>query len=192
MKHFVVFLVVFIIACCMLPNFEFSQKTRRGEVQENFQPLTSRELPYVLSTYLSTNFVKFEVASIPNHVKDLFRYNKDFSIVYRTKPKYTFILVEPMDSVSNNQHAFKAMQDKLRSELKYYQNDYNIIYRQSNTPIDYSDPYDKKAVKSLLEQCRNFCMIDPNKDIIFVMKRLSNTEADAIPVLLQEYHELLK
>lgn len=192
MKHFLVFLVIFIIACFTLPNLDFSRKTRHGQVQENFKPLTSNVLPYVLANYLSKNFVKFEIAGIPNYVKDLFSYNKDFSIVYKTKPKYTLLLVEPVFEHSIESQNFKNFEDKLKQELKYYQGEYNIIYRQANAPVDYADPYDNIAVKDLLEVCRNFCLIDPSKNTIFVLKRLSKTEADVLPVLFQEYHGLLK
>ena len=192
MKHFVVLLVVFVIACFAFPRFDFMKKTRHGEHQEDFKPLISKVLPYTLSNYILRNNVKFELAEYPNHVKDLFKYNTDFSIVYRSKPKYTLILIEPSDRLSLEGQSFIMFEDRLTKQLKYYPQDFNIIYRRQDTYIDYSNPYDKTSAEILLKYCRNFCLIDPSRNSIFVFKRLSNTEIEAVPVLLQEYHNLLK
>ena len=184
MKSFIAFLVLLIIACYAFPHFDFMQKTRTGEKQESFEPLTSSSLPPILKTYFVNNHVSFELYTIPNHVKDLLTLNADFSSVFRNKSKISILIIEPKNENTN----FKLLHEKLKTSITSYSNKFNMIYMYENKEIS----YDVRATKDLMEYCHYFCVIDPQRETLLTFKKLTATEANSIEPILQQYSYLIK
>lgn len=191
MKQFVVFLVILIIAGWTIPNLDFMKKTRTGAKQESYKSLTSSNLPEIAAAYIAENNIKIKMYELPNYIKDLFKYNGNFSSIYRSKPKYTIILIAPEVS-SKDSINFTSLRDKLESEVKNYPDSFNIIYILEDKNIHYTSPYDTEAVKSLMDHCNQFCLIDPKKNTLFTFKKISMTEINTLPVIIQQYAMLLK
>lgn len=187
MKSFILLLVVLIITFCTFPHLDFMKKTRTGAAQENFEPLNASSLPPILETYLRDNNINFELYTIPNHVKDLFALNSDFSSINKNKSKYSIILVQPRTENSN----FKFLYDKLKDISSSYPNKFNIIHRYEGK-ISYPNSYDNQAAKDLMEHCNYFCLIDPQKETIFTFKKLTATEVESIEAILQQYSDITK
>lgn len=188
MKSFITFLIILIIACWTFPHFDFMQKTRSGEKQESFEPLTAAYLPPILKTYFANNHVSFELYKIPNHIKDLLTLNSDFSSVFRNKSKMSIIIIEPKNENQN----FKLLQGKLKTSVASYSNTFNIIYIYENKEISYPNPYDVRATKDLMEYCHYFCVIDPQRETLLTFKKLTATEVDSVEPILQQYSYLVK
>lgn len=188
MKSFIAFLVLLIIACYAFPHFDFMRKTRTGEKQESFEPLTSSSLPPILKTYFVNNHVSFELYTIPNHVKDLLTLNADFSSVFRNKSKISILMIEPKNENPN----FKLLHEKLKTSITSYSNKFDMIYMYENKEISYPNPYDVRATKDLMEYCHYFCVIDPQRETLLTFKKLTATEANSIEPILQQYSYLIK
>lgn len=187
MKSFILLIVVLIIFCCVFPHFDFMKKTRTGVVKESFESLNSSSLPPILKTYFINNNIRFELYTIPNHVKDLFTFNSDFSSVYRNKSKYSIILVEPQIENLN----FKLLCNKIKDLSSSYPHKYNLIYKYEGS-VSYPNPYDTQAVKDLMEHCKYFCLIDPQNETLFTFRNLTATEVESVEAILQQYADIIK
>lgn len=183
MKNFILLILSVILMLVCIMHFDLMATTRTGERLESFKSLDGSYLPPTLRTYLSNNHIRFELWTIPNYVKEFLATNKDYSIVYDSKPKYTILIYSSkIESSSNIYH--KTITDAIEPYAKYY----NLIFQyKTSDKIVYNSPYDNRAVKELMEYCKSFCLIDPNRDTLFVFKNLKNTESDAIIALIQQY-----
>lgn len=166
-------------------HFDLFASTRQGEHLESFKSIDGSYLPSSLVSYLANNHIKFELWIIPNYIKEFLSTNKDYSVVYNSKPKYTILIYSSQNETStDNDFLYNTIANAIVPYAKYY----NLIFQyKTNDKTVYKSPYDNRAVKDLMEYCRNFCLIDPNKDTLFVFKKLSNTETDAITALIQHY-----
>lgn len=188
MKSFILFLIILIIACWTFPHSDFMKKTRSGVKQEAFEPLNSSSLPPILKTYFANNHVKFEIYKIPNHVRDLLTLNSDFSSVYRNKSKISIIITEPKDKNSN----FDLLHSTVKKSLSDYPNKFNLIYRYESNNIDYANPYDTDSARDLMEICKSFCLIDPQRETVLTFKKLTATEVESVEAIFQQYSEIVK
>ncbi len=178
----VIFTVVFIFA---LSESHFMQKTTSGEHFEDFTTIDSRFLPQVLSDYMKRNYVKYRFYKIPNYVKELFKYNKDFYPVYHSGKKHTVIIFTPAHKNTQLTPFF----NKLSIETKIRQREFNLI--KINSDKVSSPPY-QTAYKDLRSYCKNFCIIDPERNTLFTFSRITNTEVEALGVVFQEFGYIAK
>ena len=124
--------------------------------------------------------------------KDLFKYNKDFSVIYNAKNKYTVIVFTPRNYMKENKNAFGPFYQKGTKLISMYPDSFNIIERNEFAKPKYLLRYDRTAYKDLKEYCGSFCIINPKDDTMFVFKHVSNSELGALEVLFQQYHFMLK
>lgn len=192
MKYLLIFFCILIVGLFTLQDLHVFSKTRYGEQYEYFQTETSQSLPRVLTGYLAESKVKYTLYKIPNYVKDLFKYNKDFSVIYNAKNKYTVIVFTPRNYTKENKNAFGPFYQKVTKLISMYPDSFNIIERNEFAKPKYLLRYDRTAYKDLKEYCGSFCIINPKDDTMFVFKHVSNSELGALEVLFQQYHFMLK
>ncbi len=192
MKHFVLFLVIFIIAIFSLQDLYMFSKTRTGQHYEYFKTITSQSIPPILANYLKNNNVRYSVYIMPNYVKDFLNHNKDFSVVYKSKPKFSVLIFSPDKKVKESSLNFMSFYSKVREQVNMYSDSFNLIVYGDNLKADYRLKYDKDAYKELLKYCGAFCLIDPSRDTIFVFNKISNSEKEALEALFQQYNFLVK
>lgn len=178
----VIFTVMFIFA---LSESHFMQKTISGERFEYFTTIDSRFLPQVLSDYMKRNYVKYRFYKIPNYVKELFKYHKDFYPIYNSGKKHTVIVFAPL----NRNSLLTPFFNKLSTEVKKHQDEFNLIKISSDKKN--SQLY-KTAYKDLRSYCKNFCIIDPERNTLFTFSRITNTEMDALGIVFQEFSYIAK
>lgn len=184
---FVIFLVVFFIS---LQSTGFFAKTRDGKAYDSFKTVNSKNIPYILAGYLKSSGVGYYIYHTPNYVDDLFVYNKDFSIVDKSKPRYTAIVFNNSDSDANKS-VIKAFDEKLDWALKQYDKNFNIMIL-SDEDKSYPLKYEKDAYNDLKKYCNHFCLVDPSRKTIFVFKKISNSEVEALEAVFQQYDRLLQ
>ncbi|MBQ8668175.1 hypothetical protein IJ472_00225 [bacterium] len=192
MKYLLIFFCILIVGLFTLQDLHVFSKTRYGEQYEYFQTETSQSLPRVLTGYLAESKVRYTLYKIPNYVKDLFKYNKDFSVIYNAKNKYTVIVFTPRNYTKENKNAFGPFYQKVTKLISMYPDSFNIIERNEFAKPKYLLRYDRTAYKDLKEYCGSFCIINPKDDTMFVFKHVSNSELGALEVLFQQYHFMLK
>ncbi len=192
MKYLLIFFCILIVGLFTLQDLHVFSKTRYGEQYEYFQTETSQSLPRVLTGYLAESKVRYTLYKIPNYVKDLFKYNKDFSVIYNAKNKYTVIVFTPRNYTKENKNAFGPFYQKVTKLISMYPDSFNIIERNEFAKPKYLLRYDRTAYKDLKEYCGSFCIINPKDDTMFVFKHVSNSELGALEVLFQQYHYMLK
>ena len=192
MKYLLIFFCILIVGLFTLQDLHVFSKTRYGEQYEYFQTETSQSLPRVLTGYLAESKVRYTLYKIPNYVKDLFKYNKDFSVIYNAKNKYTVIVFTPRNYTKENKNAFGPFYQKVTKLILMYPDSFNIIERNEFAKPKYLLRYDRTAYKDLKEYCGSFCIINPKDDTMFVFKHVSNSELGALEVLFQQYHFMLK
>lgn len=181
-----VFGVIFTVAIIFaLSESHFMQKTTKGEHFEDFTTIDSRFLPQVLSDYMKQNYVKYRFYKIPNYIKELFKYNKDFYPVYNSGKKHTVIVFTP----ANKNTQLTPFFNKLSIETKRCRREFNLI--KINSGKENSLPY-QSAYKDLRSYCKIFCIIDPERNTLFTFSRITNTEIDALGIVFQEFGYIAK
>lgn len=176
------------IAIFCLQDLHFFSKTSTGERFEYFKTETSVVLPQILASYLYNSQVKYSIYKIPNYIKEFLTYNKDFSISYKNKKKYTVIIIKPYDSISKDENVFIPFYNRVKSLVAEYSKSFNLIVKEENTTSKYLTKTDNVAYNDLKTYCLSFCLIDPTNDTMFVFNRISNSTLDALEVLFQQYH----
>lgn len=193
MKNLVVLLFAIIALIFSLQSFNLFKTTRTGNMQQSYTTLTSKALPPIFASYLSSRNIRFELYKIPNYIKDFLSMNSEFSIVYRSKPKYTIIVFAPINESDKDYIAFQLFYEKLKKTIHNYPKNFNIIFRYENyDDVIYKNTYDNAAFKDLMLHCKRFCFIDPSNDTMFVFKKLTMSEANALEALFQQYDSLLE
>ncbi len=187
MQNLIIFLVIFIIFLFSFSNSHMMQKTRDGKKLENFETVNSQLIPQILANYLRNHSISYSVYKIPNYVRDLFKYHKNFSIIYSEHKKYSIILFVPSDKLSNDYAAFKPFYDKISEKVKEYPKTFNLISFNYDEKSDYKYSYDKLAYTDLQQYCDKFCFIDPTTNLMFTFNKISNSEVEALDVLFQQY-----
>lgn len=194
MKRFIYFLVTFLIFVSFVSYQHIFSKTKYGAQVEIFESLPSKlVIPTILIDYLRNASIRYECYKIPNYVKDFLTKNIDYGSVYNSTSNYTIILFKPEHSTDKNYVVFDMFYNTLSKEIKSYGEVFSIIYKHdlSNKDI-YKDPYDKIAFEDLKSYCHSFCLINKSNDTMFTFKNLTNTEVEAIDVLLQQYNDMVK
>lgn len=193
MKNLVVLLFAIIALIFSLQSFNLFKTTRTGDIQQSYTTLTSIDLPPIFASYLSSRNIRFELYKIPNYIKDFLSMNSEFSIVYRSKPKYTVIIFAPINESDKDYISFQLFYEKLKKTIHNYPKNFNIIFRYENyDDVIYKNTYDNAAFKDLMQHCKHFCFIDPSKDTMFVFKKLTMSEINALEALFQQYDSLLE
>ena len=189
MQSFILFIICLLIFLLSFSNSHMMQKTRDGHKLEKFETINTKYLPSILTDYLRSNSIPYSLYKIPNYVSDLLKYHKNFSTVYlENQQKYVIILFVPSDKMSADYAAFKPFYDKISQKLKEFSKDYTIISIEYELKADYVYSYDKIAYADLKKYCEKFCLIDPKTNMMFVFKRISNSETEALDVLFQQYN----
>ena len=188
MRHFFLLLISIILCFFAFDKLHFLSKTSDGEYFGYFKTETSVVLPQILSTYLFNSNVRYSVYKIPNYVEDFLTFNKDFSVVYSSSPKYTIIIFKPKNYNQNNQHQLYNFYQKVQKLTKEYSKSFNLILKEEKDSPKYTLHNERIAYKDLKEFCGAFCLIDPAEDTMFVFKKMTNSEIEALDVLFQQYH----
>ncbi len=192
MKHFLVFIIILIIAIISLQNSYMFSKTRKGEPYGYFKTVTSQYIPPILANNLRETGVRYSVYQIPNFVKDFLVNNKDFNAVYNSKSKFSVLIFSPEKKVKENVSNFQAFYTKVKEQVNMYPDSFNLIVYGDNLPADYRLKYDKDAYNELLKYCGAFCLIDPARDMMFVFNKITNTEKESLEILFQQYSFMMK
>lgn len=190
MKNFIVFLITLFIAIFYFSQQDLFSKTRSGEKIGKFTIVTeqSEALPHILLQYFRSHNIRYEYYKIPNYVKDFLSKNIDYGTTYKFSNRYTAILFLPEKSTDKSYISFNPFYNKLLQEKKIYGDEFQVIYKHDLSDKEiYKDPYDAKAFEDLKMHCHSFCLINPSNDTILSFKYISNTELEAIEVLLQQY-----
>ncbi len=187
MKNLIIFLILLILFIGLYLGINSTVKTRDGHKLERFEVMTTKVLPPILSDYLRNSNIRFAVYKIPNYVKDLMTYHKNFSGIYGSKNKVSIIVFVPKDKVKSDAPAFVPFYDKLQKLIKEYSTSFNLISIEYDNKSDYIYAWDKVAYQDLEKYCEKFCLIDPKNDLMFVFKYITNTEVDALDVVFQQY-----
>lgn len=187
MRHFILFVIIVLIGLFCLKDVHFFSKTNSGESFEYFKTETSVVLPPILANYLREAHVRYSVYKIPNYVEDFLTHNKDFSLVYKSAPKYSIIIFKPRDYVKENAPAFSPFYAKVQKSIKYYSKTFNLIVIEETVTPELLLHNDRVAYKDLKEYCGSFCVIDPTEWTMFVFNKITRSEVEAIDVLFQQY-----
>lgn len=187
MKHLVVFLVFLLLCLLSMQNMHIFKKTQSGERYEYFNTETSQVLPSILVGYLNESGIRYTIYKIPNYVMDLFTYNKDFSIITKSKSKYTVILFPRHKSKTQDVDNLISFNRKVKNMVDVYHKDFNIIVRDDEVVPRYIRKYERDAYGDLETYCGNFCLIDPSKHVMFVFKNITITETNALEAVFQHY-----
>lgn len=190
MKSFIVFLVSLIILLIAVQNMQMFQQTRDGKRFENYSDVPAATLPPILVKYLANEGARYAVYKIPNYVKDLLLYNDEYITVYKSKPKFSIILISP-ELFIEKQPSYKSFYDKVYELAKMYENDFNLLVLNLNKDKKYTLKFDEQGYKGLQEHCADFCIIDPSRDTMFSFNRISITETNALEAVFQQYSGLL-
>ena len=191
MKHFVVFLISLVILIIALSNTHMFLKTRNGAPFECFKTETSEALPPILSGYLLNTNIRYHLYKMPNYVIDLLTYDKNFSIIYKSGPKFTIIVFPSKLEVADSAN-FQVFYDKLKDLHKQYSSSFNLIVRDESVAPVFNQQYDRVAYKDLREHCSVFCLINPQNNLMFGFKRITNTETEALEAVFQQFNDLIK
>lgn len=195
MKNFLVFLFTLFIAILYISQQDLFLKTRTGAKIEQFKSVSEPQdmLPGILITYLRDNSIRYKYNKIPNYIKDFLSANIDYEVVYKNPTKYTALFFIPVKTSDKNLSGFKLLYDKYVKERKLYGDKFLLIYKHDlSEKVIYKNPYDEKAFTDLKAYCNAFCLINPSNDTIFSFKNTSNTEAEALEILLQQYDLMSK
>lgn len=187
MKNLITFLLILIILFFGISQIHSFKRTPYWNVYGDFKYEDSQYLPKILLGYLASNKVKFSLYKLPNYVIDFLKYNGDFSIVYKSKPKFTIIVFQ--DGKDSNQNIFYSKLDKL---FKEYNKNFNLIRRNKYDNPNYVQSYEREAYKDLKLYCGNFCIIDPYANVIFLFKSISFSETEVLEGVLQHFSYMYK
>ncbi len=182
---FVLFTVMFLFA---LAESHFMQKTVNGQRFENFTIIDSRFLPQVLSNYMRRNYVKYQYYKLPNYITDLFKYNKDFYPIYHSGLKHTVIV---FTSVNDN-FVLGTFFNKISEQIKNHPDKFNYINHDSDKKVKYPHQAYNYAYKDLKDYCKQFCIIDPERNTLFTFSRITNSEIEALDIVFQEFGYIAK
>lgn len=191
MKSFIVFLLLVIIFIFCMQDMPLFQKTRNGVRFEYYKTVSAENVPPILAKYCVENGVKYSLYKIPNYVKDLLTYNQDFGIVYKSKPKFTIIILSPEDHMKKEPSSYSLFYNRINTLSENYKKEFNLISVANAENKSYPLKFDNQGLKGLKEYCGGFCLIDPSRDIMFTFKRISATETKALDVLFQQYSFML-
>lgn len=189
MRNFIAFTILLIAFVISLQSAGFFAKTRDGKPYEYFKTVDAKNIPKILAGYLYSSGIGYYIYHTPNYVDDLFVYNKDFSIIEKSKPKYTAIVFADYKSDSSDS-VLELFNENLDEVHKRYNENFNMLVLNGETR-SYPFKYDNDAYKDLRNYCKHFCLVDPSRKTIFVFKRMSNTEVDALEAVFQQYNRLL-
>lgn len=193
MKHLVVFIIFLILVVCCLRDLHMFSTTKSGVPFEYFKTITSEVTPEILANYLNRTNINYSVYKIPNYVHEFMFFDKRFSYVYKSGDKYTILIFKPQKYVKSNSSAYSVFYAKLRELVNTeYSDCFNIIVQSELQEQLLLDASSDIGYKDLVEYCGSFCLIDPVNDTMFVFKKISNTEAEALEVLLQQYYFMRK
>ena len=179
-----IMLAIILIIIIVFP-IVFASKTRDGKSYEKFKPAPNNELPMVLRNYMKQNFIPYSYYEMPNYVVDFLKYDKDYSIAYNSG-KFVIITYSKEESRSNKQ-SLKDFYKKLKSLLPEVQDKYILVERNEITTPHYVLDFDRQGYADLRSHCKNFCLINPKDNTMFVLYRISNSENEALELLLQQY-----
>lgn len=191
MKELIVFIISVIILVFSVKDLPMFSTTRSGERFEYFDTIPSSDMPEVLRNYLKNENIVYHLYKIPNYVEDLLVYNNDFSIVYKSKPKYTIIVFSPEKNLSENYASFKLFYEKLQKLSNEYSSSFNLITKNESDKVRYPMKYERQAYSELRNKCGGFCLINPSNNTIFVFKRITISEKDALDAVFQQYDFML-
>ena len=189
MKHLLIFIVFLIIGLFCLQDLHMFSQTKDGARFEYFKNVTTKTTPLILSNYLNRVSVHYSIYKIPNYVHEYMVYDKRFSYVYNSGGKFTILIFKPQQYVSTNNSAYDFFYQTLKNLVNTeYKDSFNIIVQEDFQENLLSQKVNSVAYRDLKEYCGSFCLIDPVQDTMFVFKKISNTEAEALEVLLQQYY----
>lgn len=193
MKHFVLLIVTLVICLFCLQDLHVFSYTKDGHRFEYFQTESSNAIPPILANYLRNAKINYSVYKIPNYVKEFLTYDKEFNVIYKSGTKSSIIIFTPRDYVLSNENAFKPFYNQVKKLISNeYPNSFNLIVKEEIAKPKYPLRVDRVAYNDLKSFCGSFCVINPKNDTMFVFKRITNSEIDALEVLLQQYHFLRK
>ena len=184
MKHYSKILVVLFVIVIFFQLFS-SDKTRDGKPFEKFERAKTEELTSVLRDYMWQNYIPYTYYKVPNYVMDFIKYDKDFSSAYRSG-KYIIITFPNVKSKVNN-HALENLYLRLGEYISEYGKQYIYIKRNETVPPHYVLKSDKLGYRDLKSYCNNFCIINHNNKRMFALTRITDTEIDALELVLQQF-----
>ena len=185
MHKFSTLLLILVICGILFSQSHFLKKTRNGVSYGYYESLTKQELPYVLAEYLKNAKIPYTLYKMPNYVVDFLKYDKGFSHAYRSG-KYMIITFtsEKKDLKYSSVDSFYNELDNLMSDNRRF---YNYIRRDERKPPHFILDVDKDGYEDLRYYCKCFCLINPAKNTMFVFSKITDSERDALDVLIQQY-----
>lgn len=187
MKNFLILFAILLGLLLGISQMHFLKRTPYGHFYGSFKYESSRYLPPILVGYLANNSVKYSLYKLPYYVTDFLMYNNDFSIVYKTKPKFTVVVFK-----NDNQKDLGHLYQKLNLLQKSYSKNFNLIVRDSLIVPDYIQSFERDAYKDFELYCGNFCIIDPSKNVMFLFKSFSFNDLEALEGVFQHLSYMYK
>ena len=184
MKHYSKILVVLFVIVIFFQLF-LSDKTRDGKPFEKFERAKTGELTSVLRDYMWQNYIPYTYYKVPNYVMDFIEYDKVFSSAYRSG-KY-IIITFPNEKSRANQQSLKNFYESLDDIIHEYGKRYVYIKRNETVPPHFVLKSDKLGYRDLKSYCNNFCIINPNNKRMFAFTRTTDTEIEALELVLQQF-----
>jgi len=186
MKHLLIFLVITGVFIACLRGGHGWQRTRSGERFEDFQTVALQNITPVLSNYMRDAHISYTIYKIPNYVREFIKYNKDFGEIY-TSGKYTIVTFTGFKRPPKNAQTLKNFYKRLNKEAYNHQGFFDYINRPEILDTHFVLKNDKMGYKDFRLYCNRFCIIDPNRDTMFVFKHITESEIKALGVVFQEY-----
>lgn len=192
MKDFLILIVFCLILFFSLNNTHFMLKTRTGDSVGYFHTTTSNVLPQVLADYLRKLNIRYSIYILPNYVKDFLRHSKEFSFIYNSKSKYSILIFSPENYIEVDEAQYISFYNKVQKLAKKYSSSFNLFIVNEILKEKSVLKVDKAAYKDLKEYCGYFCLIDPNNDTLFTLKKITTSEMEVLDVIFQQYDKLVK
>ena len=184
MHKFTSTLIIIILCVIIIAQSHFLQKTRDGKFFGYFRTIPQKELPVVLTSYMNRQNIPCHLYKMPNYVVDFLKFDKDFAPAYRSG-KYVIIIFP--NNKSSDRQAQNNFYSKLNSLYNKNRQHYVFIERNEISIPHYVLSFDQAAYKDLREYCGLFCLINPAKETMFTFAHMTDSEIEALEVLIQQY-----
>ena len=139
-----------------------------------------------MSNYIKRNHVHFVMYKLPNYVKNLFIYNKEFSIISKSN-KHSILMFTNNNMSSQKRYQMKHFYEVVNKTKPKYVKYFNYIVRDEDKDIQYVLSDDTKAYHEIKIRCGYFCVIDKRLETMFTLKNISDSDVEMLEILLQEY-----
>lgn len=189
MQKFASTFIIFVLCIIIIAHSHFLQKTRDGKFFGYFRSTSQKNLPIVLTSYMKRQNIHSHLYKMPNYVVDFLKFDKDFAPAYRSGK---FVIIIFPNYKTPNKQILSGFYSKLNSLYNANKEHFVLLKRNEISTPHYILSFDQAGYKDLREYCNSFCLINPKDKTMFTFSRYTDSEIEALEVLIQQYSFLIK